>query len=191
MHSEPPTLATAPAGKKPLRLKLPISLIVIGLLLGVGGIIGFALPLMSAMSGGESFEAPGTHVLHVTEPGPWAIYYETTAMSGGAITFSSAPPNATVAVTNGGQPVPVASNTSMTMTVGSSERHSLATFDADTPGEYQIDVAGGFSPRTFHVMPDKLMGAIFGAFGGCGAGVAGVGLVLAGVLVLIVRAANR
>ncbi len=193
MPTEPPTEAPAvpPPGKRPLRLKLPIALIVIGLLLGAAGIVGFVLPLVSAMSGGEPFEAPGTHTVQIEDTGPWAVYYETSTMSGGAFTYAPAPPNATITVIHRGQRLPVASNTGMTMTVGSSERQSLVTFEADTPGEYQIDVMGDFPARTFYAMPNKLVGAVLGAFGGCGLAVVGVGSLIGGIVVLIVRLANR
>jgi uncharacterized membrane protein len=127
---------------------------------GVAATVLLVLNLVSKFDAGDQFIVPGSHAFVVEQPGKHLVWNDfRTVFQGRAYDVPERLPDGLiirVTETASGKPVEVSSSRGASSKTAEAERVSIASFEAATPGRYEIVVEGGFDPRVFSVGPNVL-----------------------------------
>lgn len=192
----------SPGSRKRRRIITGAVILFIGLVILVGGAVPGIIALLGSMNDGQQFAAPGDYIMHIDEPGSYTIWHETSGVFQGQVHSSRRLPSGMqieVVHEQSGEQIPVRSSTSGSVTIGSTERRSLAVFQADRPGDYRIrahdaeqvaDGAGGVRAVLF-VGPEFFV-TFIGAIGLiiC-SGSLGMIVMMGGIIIIVIGAASR
>lgn len=139
---------------------------VIAALLFVLAIASLALEIPAVIRNVGSavyFLAPGSKVIAVDSPRNFTIWHENRTLFEGRTynTVAALPGGATITVTGPhGEPVAVTSAGGASVTSGSNESHSVASFEAKIPGNYTVTIAGLPDPHVISVSSFSLGGLL-------------------------------
>ncbi|MEZ6242593.1 MAG: hypothetical protein R3B57_06065 [Phycisphaerales bacterium] len=167
-----------------------VALFVVGLAIAVGVNVFLMVRAVGRSSAGVQFAVPGEVVYDAAHAGTYEIDIEIQGLYNGVTHSSSAslPDGAAITVTrvDSGETIPWKPDPGTRTESGATERVGLATFNADSPGEYRISVEGDFPQRVFYVGPGLMGTVMVTLVGGCASGVVGFACVVAGVVVFAV-----
>jgi uncharacterized membrane protein len=137
---------------------------------GMAIAVGLVIYAIVSADDANQFVVPGRHAFVVEKPGKHRVWNDhRTVFQGRTYDVSRALPDGVRIIVTGtdGRPVEVISGGSATSTTTAAERVAIASFEAASPGRYEIVVEGDFKPRVFSVGRDFvpwLVATIFGAF---------------------------
>lgn len=121
-------------------------------------LVGFVVFFTMLRPGNDSqtLLIPGETVVAIDEPGEYLIWAVQNGIHDGQLYAGSdsLPHGARSGVTrvDDGASIPLLpANGAMSSTIGSRTSTSVARFEIDAPGEYNISVQGGFSPRVITI----------------------------------------
>ncbi|MCH7226079.1 hypothetical protein [Haloferula sp. A504] len=176
------------------RKSVGITLLAIGSLSMMGGItsIGWGISKMvSSFQTIATFEAPGSTLFEVTEPGTVTLWHDFETIHNGTTVNhpSSLPGGFTFELIDPVRgPQSLSYHSSATMSSGSVQRMAVGSFQTPEAQSYEIRIDGP-EPRIFSVTEGGTMAGVGGFLGGMGIGMVcgfvGLGLVIAGVVILI------
>lgn len=189
----------SPFGKAPTRTRprftLAALLIGVGVVLGPGLITAGVLIAISQTRGGVQFAAPGEVTVTADQPRSFVIWHETSGVFDGRVHSSprGGAAGLQIVVTQQGdaRQIPVRASGGGTMTIGSTQRETLAAFDAPSAGEYRIAVTGDAPGQVLFVAPDFLVGFIVTILATSCGGLVGVACLLTGIVLLVVSVVRR
>ncbi len=174
-----------------------IGLIVGGLVCWAGAIavgVFAVLAMLKSFAMLDTLQGPGKTTLSVAEAGVVTVWHDhRTLYEGRTVNHPEDLPGGYSFVMRdaSGAELPMNRGMSMTMESGATERVAVGTFELPAPGDYELVISGPpAEPRVFSVGEGTVMGGLGPFFGGFfGAmllGLAGLGLIIGGIIVLVV-----
>jgi hypothetical protein len=176
------------------RKGIGISLLAAGSLLSAGGIaaIGYGVTeLVDSFHTIVTFEAPGSRMFAVSEAGPVTLWHDFQTLDQGRTVREDPdlPAGFRFELLNpAGAPIPLESVPNATMSVGSTSRQAVGSFQVPKAGGYEILVEGP-EKRIFSVTEGTSMEGFMPFMGGLMTGLlggfAGLAVLIAGAVVLL------